>query len=152
MSSRKRSARGPSASPSSRRLADGPADPRRVFAAGSRRGGRSGPKNDRKTMQLCSQVRRTVEQVLLGDLDDDVLRNLYVVSVDPAPDDSCLLVTVGPYASGVAIDPVQVIAHLGAANGHIRSEVAAAITRRKAPSLLYQVVPPLPPPAVAGPV
>lgn len=135
--------------PSTRRTRrDAMADPRRVFAPGA---GRPAVKNDRKTMQLCSQVQRTVEQVLLGDLDDDILRNLYVMSVEPAPDESRLLVTVGPYASGVDIDPAQVIAHLGAASGHIRSEVAHAITRRKAPSLVYQVARPEPPAAPSPP-
>ena len=117
------------------------ADPLRVFGPG----GRPAPKNDRKTMQLCSQVQRTVEQVLLGDLDDDVLRNLYVVSVEPAPDESRLLVTVGPFAKDVAIDPIQVMEHLGTASAHIRAEVAGAITRKKAPSLIYQVARPEPP-------
>ncbi len=110
-------------------------DPRRVFAPGR---GRSAPKSDRKVKQLCGQVRRTVEQVLLGELDDDVLRCLYVLDVEPAPDESRLLVTVGPFTSDVAVDPVQVIARLGAASGRIRAEVAAAITRRKTPNLIYQ--------------
>jgi ribosome-binding factor A len=106
-------------------------------------------------MQLCTQVQRTVEQVILGDLDDDVLRNLHVVSVVPAPDDSRLLVTVGPFASGVPIDPVRVMEHLGAASAHIRTEVAAAITRKRAPTLIYQVASPGPTgglPDAEGPV
>ena len=88
-------------------------------------------------MQLCAQVQRTVEQVILGDLDDEVLRNLCVLAVEPAPDESRLLVTVGPFASNVEINPIQVMEHLGAASAHIRTEVAAAITRRKAPGLSY---------------
>ncbi|RUL89144.1 ribosome-binding factor A [Tautonia sociabilis] len=134
---------------SRKKLPRGAVDPRRVFAPGPGPGpgpGRSGPKNGRKTMQLCSQVQRTVEQVILGDLDDDVLRNLCVLSVEPAPDDSRLLVTVGPFAPNVPVDPLKVMEHLGAASGHIRSEVAAAITRRKTPTLIYQVAPPGPPP------
>lgn len=146
MSSRKKSPRGRTGA--GRGPADGPIDPRRVFAPGARR---PTPKNDRKTMQLCSQVQRTVEQVILGDLDDDVLRNLCVLAVEPAPDESRLLVTVGPFASNVEIDPLQVMQHLGAASAHIRTEVAAAITRRKAPTLVYQVArPDLPPGAPAG--
>jgi ribosome-binding factor A len=126
-----------------RRPSDGLVDPRDVFSPGS---GRSGPKNIRKAMQLCSQVQRTVEQVILGDLDDDVLRNLCVLAVEPAPDESRLLVTVGPFASNVEVDPIQVMEHLGLASAHIRTEVAAAITRRKVPTLVYQVARPGPPP------
>ncbi|WP_152049426.1 ribosome-binding factor A [Tautonia marina] len=130
-----------------RRPSDGLVDPRDVFAPGS---GRSGPRNSRKAMQLCSQVQRTVEQVILGDLDDEVLRNLCVLAVEPAPDESRLLVTVGPFASNVEINPIQVMEHLGAASAHIRTEVAAAITRRKVPTLVYQVAQP-PGPADAPP-
>ncbi|MEW4569408.1 ribosome-binding factor A [Tautonia sp. JC769] len=124
-----------------RRPSDGLVDPRDVFAPGS---GRSAPRPSRKAMQLCSQVQRTVEQVILGDLDDEVLRNLCVLAVEPAPDESRLLVTVGPFASNVEINPIQVMEHLGAASAHIRTEVAAAITRRKVPTLVYQVAQPGP--------
>lgn len=126
-----------------RRPSEGLVDPRDVFAPGSGPG-RSGPRNSRKAMQLCSQVQRTVEQVILGDLDDEVLRNLCVLAVEPAPDESRLLVTVGPFASNVEINPIQVMEHLGLASAHIRSEVAAAITRRKVPTLVYQVARPGP--------
>ena len=68
-----------------------------------RRGrGRSGssfrppPRTDRKTLQLCGQIADTLNYVLSGELDDDLLRNLYVESVRPAPDASRLLVSVAP--------------------------------------------------------
>lgn len=109
---------------------------------------------DRHVRQLCRQVGRTLDQVLAGELDDDVLRGVGVISVVPAPDASRLLVTVGPMAPGIPIDPPRVLAHLAAASGHLRTEVAASITRRKAPSLSFQVVP-FPPggdePAPPGP-
>lgn len=121
-------------------------DPRDVFAPGA---GRSGPRDLRKARQLCSQVQRTIEQVILGELDDDVLRTLCVLAVEPAPDESRLLVTVGPYASGVEIDPIRVLEHLELASAQIRLEVAGAITRRKVPTLVYRVARPGP---IDGPV
>lgn len=95
----------------------------------------------RKARQLASQVARVVDQLLAGELDDDVLRGLSVLSVVPAPDESRLLVTVGPMAEGIDVNVPAVLAHLGAASNHIRQEVAASITRKRAPSLAYQVVP-----------
>ena len=59
---------------------------RRPSAAASSSGG-----NARKTRQLCAQVARTVEAVLVGELDDEVLRELIVHKVEPAPDESRLL-------------------------------------------------------------
>ena len=78
---------------------------------------------------------------MAGELDDDVLRGLSVVSVVPAPDSSHLLVTVGPMTPGVVADVPRVLERLHAAALEIRAEVAAAITRKKAPSLTYQVAP-----------
>jgi ribosome-binding factor A len=95
----------------------------------------------RKARQLASQVARTVDQLLAGELDDEVLRGLCVTSVVPAPDESRLLVTVGPMAPGITVDVPRVLARLAAASNHIRAEVAATITRKKAPSLTYQVLP-----------
>ncbi|CAN5650135.1 hypothetical protein BH23PLA1_BH23PLA1_01320 [soil metagenome] len=116
-----------------RRPEDGPGDLRR-------------PAISRKALQLCGQVARTLEGVLAGELDDDVLRNLLVVSVVPAPDESRLLVTVGPCAPGLPFDPLQVMAHLSAASVRLRAEVAADITRRRAPTLIFQVAGPGPEP------
>ncbi len=95
----------------------------------------------RKARQLASQVARVVDQLLAGELDDDILRGLSVLSVVPAPDESRLLVTVGPMVEGINVDVPAVLAHLNAASNHIRQEVVASITRKRAPSLAYQVVP-----------
>ena len=92
----------------------------------------------RKTLQLCGQVAQTVE-VVLAEQPDDVLRNLHVIRAEPAPDESRVLVTVGPLTPDALFDPGAVIAHLHAATVRLRTEVAAAITRRKAPALAFQV-------------
>jgi ribosome-binding factor A len=91
----------------------------------------------RKTRQLCSQVADTLGDVLAGQGGDDVLRSLFVVSVVPAPDASRLLVTVGALP-GEGLDPAQVIEHLERASARLRCEVAAAITRKRAPTLVYR--------------
>ncbi len=93
----------------------------------------------RKARQLGRQVAETLDAVLAGDSRDETLSGLRVVSVVPAPDASRLLVTVAPRSPSRA-DPAEILAHLGNASGWLRTEVAAAVTRRKAPVLTFRVV------------
>jgi ribosome-binding factor A len=96
-------------------------------------------KTNRKTLQLCSQIADTMN-VLLPDCHDELLHLLQVASVVPAPDASQLLVMVYPIVQGdKPFDPNEVLDHLAQAAGYLRSEVAAAITRKRVPSLLFQV-------------
>lgn len=95
---------------------------------------------DRKTLQLCEQVRHTLEYVLTGELDDDQLRMLYVARVEPAPDADRLLVTVVPLTRDVKPDPVQVTTRLHTHAARLRAAVASAISRRKVPDLMYRFV------------
>ena len=97
-------------------------------------------KGDRKVRQLCSQVADTLSQVLSGECGDDVLQSLQVVAVDPAPDATQLLITVRGGLPGEAIDPAEISARLANRMGKLRSEVAAAITRKRAPKLLFRVL------------
>lgn len=97
-------------------------------------------RHDRKTLQLCRQVADTLSLVLAGEFDDELLHNLEVVSVEPAPDASQLLVGVCPAIPGEQVDAAQVMERLAKVSGRLRSEVAAAITRKRAPRLLFQVL------------
>jgi hypothetical protein len=102
---------------------------------------------DRKACQLCRQVAVTLDEVF-ADCGDAVLQNLHVAGVAPYPDASRLLVTVssvdgGPGPSG---GPGAVLEHLEHASGHLRFEVSAAVTRKRAPLLYYRVAGP----AIAG--
>jgi ribosome-binding factor A len=117
-------------------------DPRemmRTSRSRSKRPGPSRPKTDRKTLQLCRQVAQTLGDVLAGRCDDAVLQGLDVVDVLPAPDASRLLVTVRPLGPE---EPGRVLERLGRASGRLRSEVAAAITRRKTPVLAFRLAAP----------
>ena len=117
---------------------------RKRLTGGSRRTARTtderrtGPaiRNQRKTMQLCRQVGETLDGVLAAS-EDDTLRDLQVESVVPAPDASRMLVTLRPVAG--LVDPVKAMERLGETAGELRTEVAGAITRRKCPSLLFQI-------------
>ena len=95
---------------------------------------------DRKTLQMCSQVQRTLDQVMSGELGDDRLRDLYVSQVVPAPDANCLMVSVSPLGFAKDFQPSVVLARLAECTGRLRSELARAINRKKTPELLFRVV------------
>ena len=97
-------------------------------------------KGDRKVRQLCAQVADTLSLVLSGEFGDSLLQNLQVVAVDPAPDASQLVVTVHADLPDETADPAEVLKRLDAVMGKLRSEVAAAITRKKAPNLVFRVL------------
>lgn len=107
----------------------------------SDRAGR-GRRPDRKTLQLCRQVADTLNYVLTGEMDDDLLRNLYVVRVDPAPDVGQMMVTVAPMDPKDADRSDQILTHLMHATKKLRTEVARSINRRKTPQLLFRVISP----------
>jgi ribosome-binding factor A len=99
--------------------------------------GQARKSSGRKTSQLCHQVAETIDEVL-AEQADDVLRDLTVVEVEPAPDESRLLVTVGPHAAARRLDPITVLEHLDQAASRLRAEVASAITRRRTPALEFR--------------
>jgi ribosome-binding factor A len=105
-------------------------DPRYDYLPGQRRPGR-------KTLQLCSQVAETLAGVL-AEQADEVLRDLVVVRVTPAGSGR-MLATVTPASSAAVRDTAVVLSHLANAHGLLRSEVAHAVHRRKAPDLIFQV-------------
>lgn len=93
---------------------------------------RQGP--GRKGLQLCCQVKDALTVALAG-CADEVLRDLTVVRVEPAPHTGRLMVTVAGPAPGDVTDR-----HLMIAANLLRREVARAIHRRKTPELVFQVV------------
>jgi ribosome-binding factor A len=96
-------------------------------------------RNQRKAFQLCHQVADTLNLVLSGEFGDE-LRDVRVVSVSPAPDASQLLVLLVPAIEGANVDANAIAVRLAAATGRLRSEVASAITRKRAPKLLFQFI------------
>lgn len=93
----------------------------------------------RKSLQLCEQVAQTLSGVL-GECDDDVLRDLLVTSVVPAPDASRLLVTLTAAPSASSLDIAEVLQRLEQQRARLRAEVAAAIHRRRVPELTYRLM------------
>jgi len=96
-------------------------------------------KGGRKTQQLCAQIADALNYAFAGVCNDDVLRDLNVMAVLPAPDESRLLVSVGALLPGPC-NPTQVLKHLNQALAKLRAEVAASIHRKRVPELTFSVV------------
>jgi ribosome-binding factor A len=90
----------------------------------------------RKERQLCRQVQEALSYALPG-LTDHLLRDLWVIDVEPAPD-AARLCAVVQAPRGVEVN--QVYARLERAAGLLRSEVAQAITRKRTPALTFRVI------------
>jgi ribosome-binding factor A len=115
-------------------------DPRTYFKLNSRRR----KKENHKAKQICRQVEETLDQVLSGETRDDMLRNLRVATVVPAPDSSRLLITLYADVAAEEFDREVVEQKLASHSGRLRCEVARAVTRRKTPALVFRVIGPGP--------
>ncbi|MBL8855774.1 MAG: hypothetical protein JNK57_17530 [Planctomycetaceae bacterium] len=96
----------------------------------------------RKVKQLCRQVATTLDMVLSGECHHPNLQALRVVAVEPSPNSSRLCVTLAVELPPNEFDPQQVQDQLARQSGRLRAEVAAAICRKRAPSLLFQLLVP----------
>ena len=102
-----------------------------------RNSSRSAP---RKTAQLCAQVRRALELALMGETTDEILQNLMVDEVLPAPDDRRLSVRLIVPTTEAEAGREAIQARLEAARPMLIHEVAHAITRRKCPEIHFELV------------
>jgi len=87
----------------------------------------------RRTASLCAQARRAIE-LALGGCCDNRLDGLIVEAVSPAPNSGRLLVVL---RRSTEIEDEEVRDALAGAEGLLRSEVAAAITRKRTPQLAF---------------
>ncbi|MBN1491536.1 MAG: ribosome-binding factor A [Phycisphaerae bacterium] len=97
-------------------------------------------KKDRKAMQLCRQVLHALSLALASECHDDLLLDVDVMAVEPAPDATHLRVIVNAsrLAGQAGLD--KILQRLERRQGRLRHEVAAAITRKKTPTLSFEVV------------
>ncbi|MBL1216243.1 MAG: ribosome-binding factor A [Planctomycetes bacterium] len=94
---------------------------------------------DRKSMQLCAQVRRSLNG-LIPVPSDPAFDNSRLESVEPAPDSARLKVILSVEAPAPA-QVVMIRARLAALQGYLRAQVAADINRKQAPVLIFELVP-----------
>ncbi len=88
---------------------------------------------ERKTHQFCRQVQRALN-VAFADRPSELFDGLFVEEVSPAPDCGRLMVRV-LVPEGLSI--VGVMMALSQESPRLRSEVASAITRKRAPELCF---------------
>jgi ribosome-binding factor A len=88
----------------------------------------------RKTAQLCRQAYRTLSSSIFAS--HSALLDVSVMSVEPAPDASRLLVTlqIGAAAEASIEEIEQAIDQVAP---RLRAELAADITRKRAPELTF---------------
>lgn len=91
-------------------------------------------RRDRKLEQLCKQVEHAL-QIAFPTV--RVPSDAYISSVVPAPNAGRLRVMVGVPAN---CDHAPVTAELERCRGYLRTEVAQAISRRRAPELVFSIV------------
>ncbi len=89
----------------------------------------------RKGQQLCAQVKEAL-QGALGECVEDALRDLTLLSVEPAPHTGRLRVLLiageaDRHAAGEALQR---------ASGFLRAAVAVAVNRRYTPELIFEVI------------
>lgn len=89
---------------------------------------------ERKTQQFCKQVQRALNFALADRSIGEGIEGLYAEEVSPAPDCGRLLVHV---LVPVSLQVADVLTALGRETPRLRSEVAAAITRKRAPELCF---------------
>ena len=96
------------------------------------RRGRSGHKD----LQVCRQVFDALSYAL-AELDDPMIEELALASVTPAPNAARVLVTLVPSRDG--IDPATALERLRDAMPDLREEVAAELTRKRVPELVFRI-------------
>jgi ribosome-binding factor A len=92
----------------------------------------------RKARQLCGQVAEALHAAV-GGCADPAVRPLAVVSVDPAPHTGRLRVVLALPPDG-GVTRAEAEAGVARAAGRLRAEVAAAVHRRHAPELVFEIV------------
>jgi len=94
----------------------------------------------RESAKLCSQIRRTLQLTFIGEFDDEVLHNLTVEEVEPAPSDRRLRVKLVVADRLVErLERADVEERIEAVRPFLLGEVAQAIHRRRCPELVFEL-------------
>lgn len=94
-----------------------------------------------KDLQVCRQV-FDVLTLALAELADPLIDELVLVSVTPAPSATRVQVTL--MLSHDGIDPEAALARLHEIAPELREEVAAEVSRRRVPELVFRIGHPSP--------
>ncbi len=89
-----------------------------------------------KEERFHAQIGRAVEDALVGLCNDEVLQNISVLSVEPAPGNR-LLVSLTVHPPGADLPKAEVLERLELARGIITGEVVRCVSRRQIPELSF---------------
>ena len=89
-----------------------------------------------KDLQVCRQV-YDVLTYALAELDDPMIDELVLARVTPAPNATRVLVTLVP--SRIDIDSTAALERLQENAVELREEVAAEVSRRRVPELVFRI-------------
>jgi ribosome-binding factor A len=95
-----------------------------------------GGRRHHKDLQLCRQVFDALTYAL-AELDDPLIDELVLASVVPAPSSARVLVTLVPTRKD--IDPDVALDRVHELADELREEVAAEVTRKRAPELVFRI-------------
>jgi hypothetical protein len=95
----------------------------------------------RKDRQFSKQVQRALNSAVMAESGSAVLRELVFVSADPAPDATRLRIGVAAPMLVQRIGPTAVLDELRRATGFLRTQVAAVISRKRVPELMFVITP-----------
>jgi ribosome-binding factor A len=93
-----------------------------------------------KDLQVCRQVFDALS-LALAEIDDPLIEQLALISVDPAPNAGRVLVT---FAAPDGADTDAALERIRELAPELREEVAAEVHRRRAPELTFRIAPPAP--------
>ena len=89
-----------------------------------------------KDLMVCRQVLDALTYAL-AELDDPMIDDLVLACVTPAPNASRVLVTLVPSHDG--IDSAEALERLREFEPDLREEVAAEVSRRRVPELVFRI-------------
>ena len=92
--------------------------------------------HNRKDLQLCRQVFDALIYAL-ADVDDPIIDDLVLASVVPSPSAARVQVTLVPSHDNV--DPDVALARIAEVAEELREDVAAEVTRKRAPELVFRI-------------
>jgi ribosome-binding factor A len=105
------------------------------------RSSRNSNKDDHRATMFCRQVQRALTLALAGDVHDEMLQQLSVESVQPAPTCNHLLVQLGVPA-GLSAPIGEWLARLERVKPVLRRAIAQTSSRKRVPDLSFMLVSP----------
>ena len=105
------------------------------------RSSRNSSKVDHRATMFCRQVQRALMLALAGDIHDEMLQQLIVESVQPAPTCNHLLVELG-VPTGLSAPIGEWLAGLERVKPVLRHAIAQTSSRKRVPDLSFILVSP----------